>query len=82
MGLAIVTCPSCAQFHIASLFSRKLTNQFALLHQQVHFEPKDKISKRSAKSAFRQLFKQNKVFNTAKKASFVIAAVYQLKLVE
>jgi hypothetical protein len=48
----------------------------------VHFEIKDKISKRSAKSAFRQLFKQNKVFNTAREASFDIAAVYQLKLVE
>jgi len=48
----------------------------------VHFEIKDKISKRSAKSAFRQIFKQNNVFDTAKKASFDIAAVYQLKLVE
>jgi len=48
----------------------------------VYFEPEDKISKRSAKSAFRQLFKQNKVFNTAKRTSFDIAAVYQLKLVE
>lgn len=50
--------------------------------KRVNFEQKDKTTKHSAKLAFRQIFKQNKVFNTAKRASIRLVSVYQVRCIE